>query len=402
MSGKFRASDAERWMHCGGSVVVDTSHLPVESKPYADRGSLLHAVSEEVLRSGQPGRSAELNRTDRDQVEAYVDFVNDLPGTKSFETRAYTPRGQLCYVDAVVVSPDGKELEIIDAKFGSWHVSPYQNWQMITYGFAVLKMLEPAYDFERVRLTIAQPPCENFTSWPYRDLPGMTVAELTEWHDKLEARIQEIQDGLAEFNPNPDACKFCRAKPICPALAEYGKIAAREEFADVSWVDEHETEDSVEVLEEAAVLDKDSLDWTWAEKFAIAQRAIAWGKSIEAELQGLLLDDPTSVEGFKVVEGRGSRDWTGDEGREAAAKFVKDEGIDPAECWEEPKLPKFKSPHQLEKVFKGRGSGEKKKALKEFQVKHPGNPVVVPEEDPRPAIDRLAVAKAEFAEEPEE
>lgn len=397
--GKFNASAAERWMHCGGSVVVDTSHLPVEDKPYADRGQLLHAISEDYLRKGCSSKDG-ATLADLDQVEAYVDFVNDLPGTKFYELQAITRHGQRVISDAVVVSPDGTELEIIDAKFGSWRVSPFENWQLLTYAHAMLQVLRPLYDIERVRLTIAQPPCENFTSWPYRDLPAMPVSELEEWQAKLDARIADIQDGDAEFDPDPDnACKFCRAKPICPALAEYGKAAAKAEFADVLWEDEA---GPPEVLQAVAVLDRDVLDWTWRDKLEIAQRAIAWGKAIEGEVQGLLLEDPAAVSGYKVVEGRGTRDWSDERGEDNAAEFVKSEGFTEADCYEEPKPPKFKSPAQMEKLFKGRGSGELKKGLKEFQVKAPGKPVVVPEEDPRPAIDRLAVAKAEFAEPPEE
>lgn len=397
--GKFNASAADRWMYCGGSVVVDTSHLPVEDKPHADRGSLLHKVSEVLLRDGDGEPLSRLCEPDQDQVQAYVDFVSDLDGEKTYEACFYWMGGR-AFVDCLIVRDlptGGHELEIIDAKFGTWYVSPFKNYQLGIYGRVALQELGALYDFERVRLTIAQPACDNFSSWPRREQPGMPVDEFLEWSRAMPDRVDEIKGGDAEFAPDPDnACKFCRAKSICPGLAEYGKAAAREQFAGVDWADDSDPSEEIQAV---AVLDRDSIEWTWENKMEIAKNAIAWANATMAEVKAMLLDDPDSVPGFKVVEGRKKRDWSSEGGKSDAADFVKEQGFTEDDCWTDPQ-PEFKSPAQLEKLFKGKGSGDKKEALAKFQVKHPGTPTIVPESDPRPAMDRLAEAKNQFREEP--
>lgn len=388
----FAASAASRWMKCGGSTVIDTRHLPREYKPAADRGTALHAVAESCLRGGHDDLPAGLSPPDAEAVMECVRDVRSKPGTKFYEIESqFVPQ---CggTSDAVIIHPDGETLEIYDHKFGSWYVSPADNSQLKIYGLGVLRKFSQLYDFKRVILSIGQPACDNFTSWP------ISVDDLEAWGANVKARVEAIKDGDAEFSPDEETCKWCPGRNICPARASYGRAAARDQFADEPVADEL-LEDGAAlaaIAEECGILDMDPLDWTWTHKMIVAARAKAWAKDIEDHVRQMVLKDPASVPGFKAVEGRRTRQWKDEEQRAEAERFMDENGIGP--LWTTPE-PAFVTPGGADALIKGKGSGALKKSLKDFQSHVAGAPTVVPESDSRRPIDRKGEAKDQFDEE---
>ncbi len=390
----FAASASSRWLQCGASAVIDASHLPPEHKPAADRGTMLHAISEEILREGHDDLPSGLSPPDGEAVMQYVDFIRGREGVKFYEiTSTFVPH---CggTSDTVVVQPDGETLEIIDAKFGSWYVDPFENTQLLIYALGVVRELGAVlYDFKRVRVTIAQPACDNYRSWP------IDIDELERWGKMISDRVAAIMDGDAEFNPGVETCKWCPGKTICPAYAEFGRASAKQQFDDDYFesADDPEHHDE-EVTAVMAILDMDPLDWTWAMKMQVAELASAWAKTIENAVKQMVLDDQDSVPGFKAVEGNRSQFWSDKKG---AKKYLEQEGFDESEMYTDPE-PEFLSPSKAKSLYKGKGSGAKKKELDEFIGRAPGSPTVVPESDSRPALSKKAVAKKEFDDDPTE
>jgi hypothetical protein len=374
----FAASRCKQYMLCGASAVIDVSELPRRPKPAADLGTLLHHFGEQALRSG--GDIDESCDGDhRISVQAYVDYVRGLEGWhKFYEFQTLLTDQCGGTADCVAISPDGKEMKIIDYKSGRWFVDPVENYQLIVYGCGVLKALANIFDeVEEVELVIIQPALDNFAGWT------QPVDALLRRGEEIASRIHEIMDGDAEFEPSDEACQWCPGKDICPERARFALHAARLDFEDRDW-DEDEEEAQASAKQ---ILDKEPEDLTWSDRAVVAEFAASWASGINSSIKSMMLADPDSVDGFKVVDGRRTRVFNGDEGQDGAVKYMRKHGFKKSDLYSEPSL---RSPSQFESLFKGKGSGELKKGLKPFIVSNDGPPTVVRESDPRMAARDFA------------
>ncbi len=386
----FAASAASRWMACGASAVINTDDLPEEEKPAAERGTMLHDVSERILKGELNAPPSDLSPADVEAAMQYVDFVRNKDGVKFYELHSMFVDDCGGTSDAVILHPCGTVLEICDAKFGRVYVSPKENKQLMLYALGVAKILETLdYNLSEVVLTIAQPACDNFSSW------SLSMEDLLEWGKKFEEQVSKIKNGDAEFNPIAEACQWCDGRTICPAYAGYGLVSAREQFGDIAGESETEREEELKAI--SSVLDIHPTEWTWIQKVVVADLAIGWGKMIHATVEQMVLKDGDSIDGFKQVRGRqGNRKWDGNESKKQLVQFLIDEGFGEQEIYTDPQLI---SPATADNLFKGRGSGEKKRTLAEFTTRAAGRVMAVPESDRRPAIDPITEAKEQFAEE---
>jgi hypothetical protein len=89
------------------------------------------------------------------------------------------------------------------------------------------------------------------------------------------------------------------------------------------------------------------------------------------------------VEGYKLVKGRGSREWASEEDQVVAK--LKAIGFKVGDIYTK----KLVSPAQAEKVPVVGGNKTKQKRLGELWTKKDGKPTLAPESDPAPAIDPL-------------
>jgi hypothetical protein len=331
---------------------------------------------------------AGLSPPDAEAVKEYVEFVNAL--VEEHDALLYVE--QKCVFipdcggtsDAVLIYVDDGRfvLHIVDAKFGSWYVSPFKNSQLRIYALAAYERFGVLYDFDLVRMTIAQPACENFTT------DEMEIEDLLEFGEYVKTRVEDIKSGDAEFNPEPETtCRWCPGKSICPGLAEYGKVSAREQFGIVDEEDE-ELEGVLQVSPE---------EWTWADKMEVAKLAMSWAESVVNTVKDMVLSDPSSVPEYKAVEGRRTRKWASDEVKEEVEAYLTKNGVEPGAVYvTKPETKTFVSPSQAEKLFKGRGSGALREGLGNWIDYDVGAPTVVPVGDSRPALDRAAQARREF------
>lgn len=117
------------------------------------------------------------------------------------------------------------------------------------------------------------------------------------------------------------------------------------------------------------------------EALARGRALVAWVKDLEeyalaASLKG------QQIAGFKVVEGRGSREWTD---TDAAFTALQQRGISEAMLYE-------RKPVSVAGLEKALGKKTFAETAEDLVVKKPGKPALVPESDPRKPYNAAAIA----------
>ena len=252
--------------------------------------------------------------------------------------------------DVVIITRD--ELIIEDLKYGRGVVvEADNNPQLMIYALSALRHFAMAGDFKTVRVVIHQPRLHAVSEAVY------TVGELEEFGAKVLAAAAVTRFSNAPLVPSNAACKFCKAKPTCPAL--------RKDV--VRMFDATPNPATAKGAELAAVLAK-------------AEMVDAWIKAVRAEVETRLLDGQ-EVPGFKVVMGKkGNRSWSD---KEAAAEMLLSMRLPHDHVFEYSLI----SPTEAEKMAKLGVISEKQWPLvKQAITQSAGRPTVAPQSDKRPAI----------------
>jgi hypothetical protein len=228
-------------------------------------GTAIHELSEIIL-SGKEVPAG----TDPDHVamaQGYADFVNTLvenPRKKLIEVNLDEGLKSLHpalggTADAILV--DGNHLHVIDLKTGRVAVDANENKQLLTYALGAMRQLK-APDTIECTMHIYQPRVGH-SKWTvsgnYLNLHGKRLVEAAEL----------ALSGDAPTNPSPDACRYCKAKTICPSMREKVQETARSDFKPDTTV-------TPEMLDDAALVA------AWADAVqAAAKEQLANGKSIQ-------------------------------------------------------------------------------------------------------------------------
>lgn len=106
------------------------------------------------------------------------------------------------------------ELYVDDLKYGWGIVEVRENWQLL--GYAIGEVIRRGIAFEKINLRIHQPrPHHEDGSTRVWTL---TFAELLEYKERIEARMDEIAAGARDLQTGPK-CKYCPAAgEACPAF----------------------------------------------------------------------------------------------------------------------------------------------------------------------------------------
>ena len=377
-------SSAARWMRCPASAVV-TRDMPEDSSPYAIEGTCAHRLAE-LLLNGADGFPAEeaakviAAGVDPDSlvepVRVYVDYVRSL-GSEivtevSLDISLITKEPEARGTSDAVVFSDGV-LHVCDLKYGKGEpVSADGNPQLAIYAGAALAAFDFLGEIREVCMHIVQPRLNSISVW------RVSVDELMAFlADVTRAGAQCLR--LLDANQDPDtvpaeffqpcakACRFCRNRGKCAALAKYAlSVAGLDLPAPLKA--------SLDVQQLAYILDRIGLIKSWmGEVEAAAHAALMEGRE---------------VPGYKLVEGRaGSRKWT-DESK--AEKLLK--------AWKVPAdfryVKSLISPTQAEKLLKLKTiTDEQWGELCGYVSREPGKPTVVPASDKRPAISGRPAAE---------
>ena len=262
---RLSASRTDRFMQCPGSYRLE-SLMPYEPAGEAAAiGTAIHELSEIILRGG-----AIPTGTDPDHLsmaQGYANFVNTLvenPRKKLIEVNLDEGLKSLHpalggTADAILV--DGNHLHVIDLKTGRVAVDATDNKQLLTYALGAMRQLKAPNTIE-CTMHIFQPRVGH-SKWTvsgnYLNLHGKRLVEAAEL----------ALSGDAPTNPSVDACRYCKAKTICPSMREKVQETARSDFKPDTTV-------TPEMLDTAVLV----ASWADAVQSA-AKEQLANGKSIQ-------------------------------------------------------------------------------------------------------------------------
>lgn len=406
MHAELSPSKRHRWAACPGSIREEARFPEPPAGDAAVQGTRTHTILErainwEFVHNKGPLDLVKLageqvhdetgtwivgpERVDR--VDVALEYIRsrvlaNKSGTVPIaETRVF-PDGLVGRADlhgTIDVQIPGLSLyEIIDYKDGMMPVEAEWNPQLVQYAIGVIAGLPEPYP-EHFRLTIIQPKLalkglDPITSW------DVTTDELLAQVPVIVAQAAATEDPNAPLVPGDAQCKYCRAKATCPALT--GMVS--DMFGPVTTVVAQP-----DIATNAANRDPDKMSGEELRKFLDAAPLVeSLLKSIREEAQRRL-EKGVAVPGYKMVQGRGSREWTLPE--EEMVKKLGPGGmnIPKGSLYES----KFISPAKAESLT-WESKGEMKKLtgiqLKRMQTEYvrslPGKSTLAPESDPRPAI----------------
>ena len=287
---RLSASRAERFMTCPGSVRLEAL-MPYEpSGEAAALGTALHELSERILR-GEQIDDPYISTDHIEMAQSYANYVNGIsekPRKKLIEVNLDAGLKSLHpslggTADAVVV--EGNHLHIIDAKFGRVLVEAENNKQLMTYALGAMRQLNAPADII-CTMHIFQPRAGH-SKWTVNG-----VDLISHGHDLVNsARLALSPD--APTNPSPDACKYCKAKPICPSMRQKVQDNARKDFAP-------DTTITPEMIDLAKLAE------TWADAVLTAAKQ--------------QLTNGATITGWNLKPGRKTRFWKSEELAAAALK----------------------------------------------------------------------------------
>lgn len=394
-------SSAKRWMTCTPSARVE-SLLPDRVTPYAEEGTIAHAVAESLLSYYKAagviavcddpwGHSPDFHVFDhgldalaaqcavkgfdyREILETvhdrYVRVVwEDYVRAKAQDKDALLLVEQRVDLndfvpdsfgssDAIIIA--GDVLHVYDLKYGRGvRVSAKGNPQMSLYALGALVGPGETYDIHQVVMTIVQPRLNAVSS------DTVSAAALILWAaDVLAPKAKQAYRGEGDYVPG-DHCEFCRAKAGCKALAEYcSRVTSVFKETDALL-----PEEIAKALPSVAVVEM-------------------WASAIKARAMEMLTEGK-QVPGWKLVEGRATRKII----QEAKAReILRQAGFRP-EDYDKVEL---RGITDLTRLVGGAKTFNT--LLGELVERTPGKPALAPDSDPRAPYSPSDSAEASFGE----
>ena len=402
------ASSSKQWLHCPPSARLQ-EQFPNESSVYAAEGTFAHEVCEYKVKKYMKERvkrpqSEEYYTEEIDQItDVYAEFVISVieemkrngcePLVMVEEKVDYShiaPSG-FGTADMLIIGRDenGKGvLHIADFKTGQGvFVDADHNSQMMLYALGGLAAYGYIYDIEIVRMSIIQPRLENISTFE------CTRKELEDWGESIRETAKLAYEGKGEQMPG-DWCRFCRAKPVCKACKDEALSLCREEFLDLddgalsdnTSASPEQGENAEPVFKHPGLVPISEL----AQLLPTLNRISSWIESVFAFISSEAINHGVPIPGYKVVEGRSKRVFTDTKG-------VVDTAV--ANGYTDLYKKQLITLTEFEKMM-----GKKKFAelLGKYVTKPPGKLSLVPESDPREAVELNSSPEQEFAALPDE
>ena len=393
------ASSSKRWLSCTPSARLE-ENFPNESSVFAEEGTAAHELGEYKVRKYLHERmkrpksdfdSEEMERNTDIYAEFIIETIERIKESCPYPLVMIEEKLDYSYLvpegfgtgDCVIVA-DGT-LYVIDYKNGSGvFVSCEHNPQMMLYALGALHAYGYLYEIKQVSMTIVQPRLENISTFT------CTIEELNDWAENyVRPRALMAYEGKGEQVPG-DHCRFCRAKAVCRACADEALALAREEFLDLDagvLAEEEETDVSAPyspdqnapVFKSPALLSQQEIE----EILPSLNRISSWIDTVFAYVSSEAINHGVTWRGYKVVEGRSNRKFSD---TKMVVEMATQNGFTDIYKQELISLTEF------EKMM---GKKRFKEILGAYVIKPPGKLSLVPESDPRPAVD-LNTAEDEF------
>lgn len=407
-------SSAEKWLNCPGALAMEQG-LPDTGSEYADEGTAAHFLAEQCLNAEcdpatyyervialwtHPTSETEgcgftdcldpsfefgnVFKVDGDMVRhvrTYVQAVQEYASNgelmveQSLPISHVTGEDDACGTgDAIIIA--GDEITVIDLKYGQGvQIDAEDNSQLKIYALGAVERFAMLGDFKTARLAIIQPRLNHVSEW------AISIEDLLKWGEHVKARATHALNVLANekpgayvhhLRPSESACRWCKAKAICPKLAETVQVAIGAEFTDLTTADKPEQETIigglVKPLETVGI-------GTALDAVPLVEM---WCKAIRAKAESeLLAGNP--VAGYKLVQGkRGNRAWSD---AEEAEKVLKSMRMKQDEMYTFNLI----SPTTAEKLLKD--TPKRWSRISDLIVQNEGKPSVAPISDKRPALE---------------
>lgn len=353
---RLSPSGSKKWMACPGSLTLEAA-FPNLPSGYSDDGTAMHTVAKMCLTEHWRAAKAigtkvpvhapgELTRvvvfTDEmaEKTQGYVDTVRHIgignvmiiEHRVDFSNWVGIP-GQFGTADAIILieipeEPGCFELFVIDLKTGWVRVDPEENSQGMCYALGALNLFEMSHNITRVRIGIYQPAHGGLREWvcSMADLMAFAaklkaaaerVDQAAYSHSTITSLEDEIDWEAAYLNPHPneEECRFCRARPTCPAAARQVEETAGATFALMA--------DTFDAIVEGTA-PKTTTPLALPSNLSAAMKSVGFLEDfcldVRAEVERQLLAGQP-VEGFGLELGRqGARKWTD---ADAAAQMLR-------------------------------------------------------------------------------
>jgi hypothetical protein len=427
------ASSSKQWLNCPPSARLQ-ENFPNESSVFAEEGTFAHSVCEYKVKKYLHERvkrpqSEEFESEEIEQItDVYAEFVisiieemkrNGCEPLVCVEERVdysnIAPSG-FGTADMIIIGRDEEGrglLHICDFKTGRGvFVDANHNPQMMLYALGALNAYGYIYDIQTVRMSIIQPRLDNVSTYE------CTRKELEDWGESIKPIAKLAYEGKGE-QKSGDWCRFCRAKPLCEACKNEALSLCREEFLDLDngapdldngaidfddgalseetrgSPENEEKSGTAEVTDTTAPYTPDTSAPVFKQPGLIPMselvkilpmlnRISSWIESVFAFVSSEAINHGVPIEGYKVVEGRSKRMFTD-------TKAVVEKAV--ANGYTDLYKKELISLSEFEKMM-----GKKKFAelLGDYVVKPPGKLALVPDSDPRPAVDLNSTAEDEF------
>lgn len=362
------ASSADRWISCPPSAIAAAGY-PRQDTAYTREGTLAHEVAEQTVRYPQTGPEMlpDVTAEMLECARAYRDYIEELKTTDDavvlLEQRVdfspWVPDG-FGTCDCIIIQ--GDTLTVIDYKFGQGvPVSAINNPQMRLYALGALNDYGLAYDVTNVETHIFQPRVNNISA------DRLTADDLLAWGDgivKPAAKLAAIGQGAYKAGEH---CRFCPHAGLCRELTDICTKA----------VESHGIRGKVKQL----------APWEVADVLKLEPLVSLWLKRVHEQALTTMLDGG-EIPGYKVVAGRGSRNWA-DEIEVAAV--LEQQGLSREEYTKTELL----TVAQMEKAL---GKKRFRELVGGHVLSKEGAPTIAPATDKRQAYDRTAEAKKDFEE----
>ncbi len=367
------ASSSARWLKCPPSAVAATLY-PSTSTEFTREGTLAHEVAEWVA-SGQSKNGPPLAKGTDDGVtaemldcaRAYADYIQELITNDNavvlleqrLDFSPWVPDG-FGTGDCIVIQ--GNRLDVVDYKYGQGvAVSAENNSQMMLYGLGALNDFGDIYEIHEVGMHIFQPRLNNIST------EVLEVEALRFWGGKVVKPTAELAaQGKGDYCSG-EHCRFCPHAGQCPTLSA----------------------DCVKVVNlgggKAAV--PTMAPWMIADILKQESLITGWLKAVKERALSQMMSGE-EIPGYKVVEGRGSREWSDVKAVEFA--LFHDCDLDESQYMTKPEL---LSPYQLEKSI---GKKRVAEAVGLYITTKPGNPTIAPATDKRAAYNQQEASRKAF------
>ena len=370
------ASSSKRWLNCTPSARLE-QNFPNESSVYAEEGTAAHALGEYKLRKYLHERVRRpTSEFDTDEMDANTDIsaeyiistVERIKETCPHPLVMVEERLDYSYLvpqgfgtgDCVIIA-DGT-LYVMDYKNGKGvFVSCDHNPQMMLYALGAYHAYGYLYSITKVSMTIIQPRLENISTFE------CSVEELLDWAENYVRRTY---------------CKACAAEALALVKTEFldldtGVLTDEQEETDATAAYDPDT--TAPTFKSPALLSKADIE----KMLPTLNRIESWIEAIFAYVSSEAINHGVCWDGYKVVEGRSKRQFLDPKAVAGAATQAGYTDIYKTEMI---------SLTEFEKLM---GKKKFQEVLGEYVVKPPGKLALVPDSDPRPAVD-LDTAADEF------